>query len=72
MLKTRPIAHATSASKSKAKGCIKHLKPYKPRPQTSTLVASKLIGASLGIGNILSKEKSREEQRKIQNARSKF
>ncbi len=69
MLKTRAIAHATDESKRKAQKCVKSLKPYKARPETTSFVASKLIGASLGLGNLLSKNKAVEEKKKLQDAR---
>jgi len=51
---------------------IESLRPYKPRPQTSSFVASKLIGASLGLNNLLSKEKAEQEKKKIADAKSKL
>ena len=48
------------------------MKPYKPRPQTSSLVAGRLISASLGINNLLSKEKIAVERKKIVEAKSKL
>jgi hypothetical protein len=69
LLKVRPISKATQASKNKAQRLTDHLKPYKPRPQTTSLVASKLIGHSLGLNNLLTSEKANEEKLKLKNAR---
>jgi hypothetical protein len=69
LLKTRSIVYATEESKQKAQKCVKHLKPYKARPETTSFVASKLIGHSLGLGNLLSKNKAVEEKKKLQDAR---
>lgn len=71
LLKVRPISKATQASKNKAQRLTDHLKPYKQRPQTTSLVASKLIGHSLGLNNLLTSEKANEEKLKLKNARDK-
>lgn len=68
----RSISSATQASKKKAQRLNDYLKPYKPRPQTTSLVASKLIGASLGLNNLLTSEKANEEKLKLKNARGIF
>ena len=72
LLKVRQISKATQASKNKAHKINDYLKPYKPRPQTTSLVASKLIGASLGLNNLLTSEKTNEEKLKLKTARGKF
>lgn len=70
MVKARPISQASSESKQMAKRKIDSLRPFKARPQTSSLVASKLIGASLGLkGNLLSKEKVEMERNKLKEAK---
>jgi hypothetical protein len=69
-LKTRPLAKATIESKKKAQRIVNYLRPYKPRPQTTSFVASKLIGASLGLNNLIPKEKLKLEKNKLDNARS--
>jgi hypothetical protein len=71
LLKVRSLNEASSGSKDLAKRRLAHLKPFKPRPQTSSLVASKLIGASLGIrhGHLMSKERVAQEKEKLANAR---
>jgi hypothetical protein len=70
MIKTRQISQASQEGKKLAQRKIEYLKPYKPRPQTSSLVAGRLIGASLGINNLLSKEKIAVERKKIVEAKS--
>ena len=74
LVKVRRLSDASTASKELAKKRIVHLKPYKARPQTSSLVASKLIGASLGIRhtNLMSKERVALEKEKLINARGKI
>ena len=69
LMKTRQLSEASSESKRMAQRKIDSLRPYKPRPQTSSLVASKLIGASLGLNNMLSKEKIEMEKKKIASAK---
>ena len=71
LLKVRPLSMATSESKEKAKRMVNYLKPYKPRPQTTSFVASRLITSSLGIGNLVSKEKLKLEKSKLDTARDK-
>ena len=70
LLKTRAIVYATEESKRKAQKCVKTSMPYKARPQTTSFVASKLIGASLGL-NLMSKSKADEEKTKLKDARGK-
>lgn len=72
LMKTRQLSEASSESKRMAQRKIDNLRPYKPRPQTSSLVASKLIGASLGLNNMLSKEKIEMEKKKIASAKGIF
>lgn len=69
LVKVRAIKNATEESKRKAKRSQNTLKPYKERPQTTSFVASRLIGASLGLNNAISKEKLKIEKQKIANAR---
>ncbi len=72
MIKARPMSQASQEGKMLAQRKIDYLKPFKPRPQTSSLVAGRLIGASLGINNLLSKEKVAVERKKIVEAKSKL
>lgn len=72
LLKVRPLAEASLESKRMAKRKLDYLKPFKPRPQTSSFVASRLIGQSLGISNMLSKDKLRTERDKIKQAKEKL
>lgn len=53
-----------------AKRKVDYLKPYKQRPQTSSLVANRLIGASLGIR--MPKEKLDIEKNKLKLAKGLF
>lgn len=69
MLKTRPLSKATNDSKRRAQRLVSYLRPYKPRPQTTSFVASRLIGASLGLNSLIPKEKLKLERKKIDSAR---
>lgn len=71
LLKTRPVSQASAEGKRMAKRKIDSLRPYKPRPQTSSFVASKLIGASLGLSNMLSKDKLNMERTKLKEAKDR-
>ena len=63
------MSKATSESKSRAQRVINYMKPYKPRPQTTSFVASRLIGASLGLNGMIPKEKLKAEKKKLDSAR---
>jgi hypothetical protein len=71
IIKTRPLSKSGPEARSKAQRLLNTLKPYKARPQTTSFVATRLIGASLGINNLISKEKLRVEKSKLENARTK-
>ena len=66
-LKSRPISESSEQTRQMAKRKLDYLKPYKARPQTSSLVANRLIGASLGIR--LPKEKLDQEKTKLKLAK---
>lgn len=70
LLKTRPLSKATADSKNRAQRLVNYLKPYKPRPQTTSFVASRLIGVSLGLNSMISKDKLKEEKKKLDCARA--
>lgn len=69
LIKTRPLSKAIPESKSRAQRLVNYLKPYKPRPQTTSFVASRLIGASLGLNSLIPKEKLKLEKKKLDSAR---
>lgn len=68
-LKTRSLSKATVDSRRRAERLVSYLRPYKPRPQTTSFVANRLIGASLGLGGLIPKEKQKMERKKIDSAR---
>ncbi|RNA16433.1 coiled-coil domain-containing R3HCC1L [Brachionus plicatilis] len=72
IIKVRPLSEASIECKRMAKRKLDFLKPFKPRPQTSSFVASRLIGQSLGISNMLSKDKLKTERDKIKQAKEKL
>ncbi len=63
----RRLADATEASKKRARS-LAPPRPSAPRPETSTLVARRMMGGALGV-NLVSKNRAEEEGRKIQRAR---
>jgi hypothetical protein len=70
LMKVRPLADATADSKRKAQLYPSRvLRPFKSRPATTSFVASKLIGASLGITSQMDKDKLNQEKKKLQSAR---
>lgn len=69
IIKARALNESSEVSKQMAKRKVDYLKPYKQRPQTSSLVANRLIGASLGIR--MPKEKLDIEKNKLKLAKEK-
>ena len=70
-VKLRPLASATEASKEKATVCCLSTNlPRVPRPETSTLVARRMMGGALGM-KLVSKDKETEEKEKLRKARQK-
>lgn len=68
-VRTRAVHESSEQTRQMAKRKLEQLKPFKARPQTSNLVANRLIGASLGIR--LPKEKQDIERNKLKMAKEK-
>ncbi|XP_074595804.1 coiled-coil domain-containing protein R3HCC1L [Brevipalpus obovatus] len=69
-LKLRCIKDAIEASKLKCHESSECL-PYKKRPQTSSMLARRLVTGALGIKSKISPEQMAEEKKKLDEAREK-
>ncbi|XP_034044806.1 coiled-coil domain-containing protein R3HCC1L [Thalassophryne amazonica] len=69
LLKVRPLSKSPSATRTKARSCTDYLLPTKDRPQTSAVLARKLVVGALGIKSNQTKEQREAERRKLHEAR---
>ncbi|XP_052099387.1 coiled-coil domain-containing protein R3HCC1L-like [Mytilus californianus] len=74
LLKVGPLSQACRESKVKAKRAVEFLQPYKERPETTAVVARRMLTGALGLKTKVSKEqrdKETEEKRKLKQAKDK-
>ncbi|XP_071793349.1 uncharacterized protein [Asterias amurensis] len=71
MFRTRPLMLASRESKEKARHCQEFLRPAKPRPETSTMAARRMVSGALGIKTNVSKEQRAAERQKIKDAKDR-
>jgi len=69
LLKVRPLSQATAESKSKAKKCPQTLRPYRPRPETCSAMAKRMVSSALGVKLVTSKEEREKEKNLLREAR---
>ncbi|XP_047434200.1 coiled-coil domain-containing protein R3HCC1L [Mugil cephalus] len=69
LMKVRPLSKSSSATRAKARSCSDYLLPAKERPQTSAILARKLVIGALGVKSNLTKEQREAERKKLQDAR---
>eukprot|EP00062_Callorhinchus_milii_P024292 gi/632984046/ref/XP_007908946.1/ PREDICTED: microtubule-associated protein futsch-like [Callorhinchus milii] len=69
MLKTRPLSQASRSAKVKARSCADFLLSTKERPQTSAVLARRLVIGALGVKSKQTKEEREAERKKLQEAR---
>ncbi|CAL8330610.1 unnamed protein product [Lota lota] len=69
LLKVRPLSKSSAATKAKARSCSDYLLPAKERPQTSAMLARRMVIGALGVKSPQSKEDRDAERKKIQEAR---
>lgn len=69
LMKLRPLSKSSSATKATARSCSDYLLPAKQRPQTSAVLARKLVIGALGVKSNLTKEQREAERKKLQEAR---
>ncbi|XP_067995672.1 coiled-coil domain-containing protein R3HCC1L [Melanerpes formicivorus] len=71
MVKTRPLSQATRASKAKARAYADYLQPAKERPETSAVLARRLVIGALGVRSNQTPAQRDAERRKLQEARER-
>lgn len=69
LLKVRPISQATRASRAKARACADFLQPAKDRPETSAVLARRLVISALGVRSTQSRAEREAERKKLQEAK---
>ncbi|XP_078421226.1 R3H and coiled-coil domain-containing protein 1-like [Cetorhinus maximus] len=69
MLKTRPLSQASRSSKVKARSCAEFLLPAKERPQTSAMLARRLVIGALGVRSNQTKAEQEAERKKLKEAK---
>lgn len=71
LMKLRPVSEGTTESKKKASWCSDLLQPYKERPQTSKLLADRMVTGALGIKSKMTREERAKEREKLKEAKTK-
>ncbi|XP_040217211.1 coiled-coil domain-containing protein R3HCC1L [Rana temporaria] len=71
LLKVRPISQATKASRAKARACADFLQPAKDRPETSAVLARRLVISALGVRSTQSRAEREAERKKLQEAKAR-
>ncbi|XP_053306631.1 coiled-coil domain-containing protein R3HCC1L isoform X2 [Spea bombifrons] len=71
MVKVRPMSQASRASRAKARSCSDFLQPAKERPQTSAVLARRLVISALGVRSTQTKAEREAERKKLQEARER-
>ncbi|XP_054459970.1 coiled-coil domain-containing protein R3HCC1L isoform X2 [Anoplopoma fimbria] len=69
LMKLRPLSKSSPDTKAKARSCSDYLLPAKERPQTSAMLARKLVIGALGVKSNQTKEQGEAERKKLQEAR---
>ncbi|XP_063963399.1 uncharacterized protein LOC129272723 [Lytechinus pictus] len=71
MLRTRPLCLASKQSKQKAKATVEFIQPYRPRPETSSLAARRMVSNALGVKSNVTKEQRAAERQKLKEAKER-
>ncbi|NWV12198.1 R3HCL protein, partial [Ptilonorhynchus violaceus] len=71
MVKTRPLSQGTRASKAKARTYAEYLQPAKERPETSAVLARRLVIGALGVRSNQTPAQRDAERRKLQEAQER-
>lgn len=66
------MCDASAAAQEKARSCSAALKPYKPRPQTTMVVARRLVENALGKRAKVPAEQRRAERKQLIDAKGLF
>ncbi|KAG8435451.1 hypothetical protein GDO86_013402 [Hymenochirus boettgeri] len=71
MVKVRPLSQATRASKAKARACSEFLLPAKERPETSAVLARRLVISALGVRSTQTRAEREAERKKLKEAKER-
>ncbi|NXM66286.1 R3HCL protein, partial [Serilophus lunatus] len=71
VVKTRPLSQGTRASKAKARAYAEYLQPAKERPETSAVLARRLVIGALGVRSNQTPAQRDAERRKLQEAQER-
>ncbi|XP_073408928.1 coiled-coil domain-containing protein R3HCC1L isoform X2 [Dendrobates tinctorius] len=71
LVKVRPLSQATRASRAKARSCADFLQPAKDRPETSAVLARRLVISALGVRSTQSRAEREAERKKLEEARER-
>ncbi|XP_071419606.1 coiled-coil domain-containing protein R3HCC1L [Pithys albifrons albifrons] len=71
MVKTRPLSQGTRTSKAKARAYAEYLQPAKERPETSAVLARRLVIGALGVRSNQTPAQRDAERRKLQEAQER-
>ncbi|XP_073541096.1 coiled-coil domain-containing protein R3HCC1L [Phyllobates terribilis] len=69
LVKVRSLSQATKTSRAKARACADFLQPAKDRPETSAVLARRLVISALGVRSTQSRSEREAERKKLQEAR---
>uniref|UniRef100_A0AAG5CR44 R3H domain-containing protein n=1 Tax=Anopheles atroparvus TaxID=41427 RepID=A0AAG5CR44_ANOAO len=67
----KPLAEATSESRSKARKCASSLQPYRARPETCAALARRLVTTALGVRLKTAPEERENERRVLREAKER-
>ncbi|KAG9472442.1 hypothetical protein GDO78_019517 [Eleutherodactylus coqui] len=72
LVKVRSLSEATRASRAKARAFADCLQPAKDRPETSAVLARRLVISALGVRSTQSRAEREAERKKLQEARERW
>lgn len=69
--RVKPLAEATSESRSKARKCASSLQPYRARPETCAALARRMVTTALGVRLKTAPEERENERRVLREAKER-
>ncbi|XP_053672079.1 uncharacterized protein LOC128722424 [Anopheles nili] len=70
-VRVKPLAEATTESRSKARKCASSLQPYRARPETCAALARRLVTSALGVRLKTAPEERENERRVLREAKER-
>lgn len=71
-VRVKPLAEATTESRSKARKCASSLQPYRARPETCAALARRLVTSALGVRLKTAPEERENERRVLREAKGRM